>query len=400
MQKEKITNREMISWLILTLPILVLIGLSIQFMALDVDGVAVVKDDRSYFEYMADWWIVHGVNRFLGQGTFVALYQLPGILSLYTLAPLVALTSRLLVVIVAIRMMGGKVKDFAWLLGLIVVTPFWMDPALLFARAVNELISALIFYFVFRKHADQIGVLRILAFVVLQVIFYEALLIPVLALIWFVKREERRALYVAVTLFGVLYVAATKLGILSSSKFVTSVQSDGVVVKSDGVSTFMPYAGKLTQLVNSVQAITPTILLISLIIAGFMAYLITKLWSQMEFDDSNRDDVIEVSPRRWIELFLAITAPVLVNWVVSIIVGNHGRVYWMMLSYSWLLFILLSYFLRLHVRYKKASVTLISFIFFLSTILVLELHTDLSNQDIDGFSGKFFRGFTSHFGFH
>jgi len=369
-------------------------------MALDVDGVAVVKDDRSYLEYMADWWSVHGINRFLGQGTFVALYQLPGILSLYKLAPLVALTSRLLVVIVAIKIMGGKVKDFAWLLGLIVVTPFWMDPALLFARAVNELISALIFYFVFRKHADQIGVMRILVFVVLQVIFYEALLIPVLALIWFVKREERRALYVAVTLFGVLYVAATKLGILSSSKLVTSVQSDGVVVKSDGVSTYMPYAGKLTQLVNSVQAITPTILLISLIIAGFMAYLISKLWSQMEFDDPNRCEVIKVSPRRWIELFLAITAPVFVNWVVSLMVGNHGRVYWMMLSYSWLLFVLFSYSLRLHVRYKKASVTLISLIFFLSTILVLDLYTDLSNQDIDGFSGKFFRGFTSHFGFH
>jgi len=400
MLREKVENREQIGYVILSLPIIVLIGLSIQFMALDVDGVAVVEDDRSYLKYMADWWSVHGVNRFLGQGTFVALYQFPGILSLYTLAPLVALTSRLLVVIVAIRMMGGNVKDFAWLLGLIVVTPFWMDPALLFARAVNELISALIFYFVFRKHTDQIGVMRILVFAVLQVIFYEALLIPVLALIWFVKREERRAIYIAVTLFGVLYVAATKLGILASSKFVTSVQSYGVVIKSDGVSTYMPYAGKLTQLVNSAQAITPTILLISLIVAGVMGYLISKLWSQVEFKEQNPGEVIKVSPRRWIELFMAITAPVFVNSVISIVVGNHGRVYWMILSYSWLLFVLLSYSLKLHVRYKKASVTLISLIFFLSTILVMELHTDLSNQDIDGFSGKFFRGFTSHFGFH
>jgi hypothetical protein len=389
-----------IEYLVFSLPILVFIGSIIQFMALDIDSISVVNDDRSFLEVMADWWSVHGVNRFLGQGAFVALYQLPDILTQYTLAPLLALTSRLLVVIVAIRMMGGKVKDCAWLLGLILVTPFWMDPALLFARAVNELISALIFFFVFRKHADQIGVMRIFLFFVLQVLFYEALLIPVLALIWFVKHEERRVLYKASTLFGVLYFVATMLGILSSSKFVTSIQSEGVVIKSDGVSTYMPYAGKLTQLINSVQAITPTILLISLIVASVMGYLISKLWSQVDFKEQNPGEVIKISQRRWIELFLAITAPVFVNWVISLMVGNHGRVYWIMLSYSWLLFVLLSYSLGLHMRYKKASVILISFIFFFSTILVLDLHTDLSNQDINGFSGKFFRGFTSHFGFH
>lgn len=389
-----------IEYLVFSLPILVFIGSIIQFMALDIDGISVVKDDRSYLEVMADWWSVHGINRILGQGTFVALYQLPGILSVYTLAPLVALASRFFVVIVALRMMGGKVKDASWVLGLVLVTPFWMDPALLFARAVNELISALIFYFIFRKHGDQIGVMRILLFAVLQVLFYEALLIPVFAFIWFVRREERRALYIAVTLFGMLYVAASKLGILSSSKFISSIQSDGVVIKSDSVSTFMPYAGKLTQLVNSANAITPIIFIISLIVSGVMTYLISKLWSHAEYDLQKRSELINVSTRRWVEFFLAITAPVLVNWVVSLMVGNNGRVYWMMLSYSWLLFILLAYSLGLHMRYKKASIILISFIFFLSTILILELHTDLSNHDIHGFSGKFFRGFTSHFGFH
>jgi hypothetical protein len=215
-----------------------------------------------------------------------------------------------------------------------------------------------------------------------------------------VRREERRALYIAVTLFGVLYVAASKIGILSSSKFITSIQSDGVVIKSDGVSTFMPYAGKLTQLVNSAQTIAPIIIIISLIAAGVMAYLISKLWSHAEYDYQNRGELINVSTYRSVEFFLAISAPVLVNWIVSLIVGNNGRVYWMMLSYSWLLFILLAYSLGLHMRYKKASIILISLMFFLSTILVLELHTDLSNHDIHGFSGKFFRGFTSHFGFH
>jgi hypothetical protein len=174
MLKEKVEKPVQIGYVILCLPIMVLIGLSIQFMALDVDGLSVVKDDRHYVEVMTDWWSVHGINRILGQGTFVALYQFPGILSVYTLAPLVALASRFFVVIVALRMMGGKVKDASWVLGLVLVTPFWMDPALLFARAVNELISAMIFYLMFRKHGDQIGVMRILVFAVLQVLFYEA----------------------------------------------------------------------------------------------------------------------------------------------------------------------------------------------------------------------------------
>lgn len=400
MFRENLANKTLVGYLTLALPILILIGLSIQFMALDVDGISIVNDDRSYVVYMADWWNVYGVNRILGQGAFVALYQLPGILSIYQLAPLVAVVSRFLVVVAALNVMGRRASDSAYLVGVALVTPFWMDPALLFARSVNELMSALIFYVIFRRRIEKIGVVRILVFAALQVLFYEALLIPGLALIWFVRREERRSLYIAVTLFGGLYVAASKLGILTSSKFVTSVHQDGLVVKSDGVSTFVLYAGKLTQLLNSVQAVTPTIFLISIIAAGALAYLIRVLWRNAEFVGPNSSEEIEVSVRRWIELLIAIAAPIFVNWVVSIMVGNNGRVYWMMVSYSWLLFVLLSYSMGLHVLYRKSAIVLISFTFFLSAILVLELHADLSNHDIVGFSGKFFRGFTSHFGFY
>jgi hypothetical protein len=130
------------------------------------------------------------------------------------------------------------------------------------------------------------------------------------------------------------------------------------------------------------------------------SYLISAHWHNAEFADPNGGEGIEVSLRRWIELLFAIAAPVFVNWVVSLMVGNHGRVYWMMVSYSCLLFVLLSYSMELHIRYKKAAVVLIKFIFFLSPILVLELHADFSNHDIVGFSGKFSRAFTSHFAFY
>ena len=397
MLQQKNVDKELISWLTLILPILVFIGPCIQFMALDVDITAMLEDTRPYKEYIIDWWHVSGLSRMLGQGAFVALFKIPGIPSLYQLAPVLAVFSKLLFVLTALRIMGRDIGDSVWLLALALVAPFWMDPALLFARSIMELMSVLVFYALFKKTGDQIGVGRILAFCILQVLVYEACLIPGLALLWFVRSNDRKPLYAATIVFGILYIVATKVGWMASAKLATSTLQHGVVLKSGDASTFFPYTGKLAQLINTVQAATPIIILISVFISSLLVYFLTQLLTSV---NPRAGEGLKKTSFKWFEFVLACTSPVLVNWFVSQMVGNQGRVYWMMLSYSWLLLILLGYHWSLQISTKLVVVAFMAVVFFISAILVFELHVDLLNHDLVGFSGRFFRGFTSHFGFY
>lgn len=399
MNKIKLDIGKYINYLILALPFCVFIGSTIQFMVLEPDGIGYANYTRSFIEYMIYWWNTSGVNRILGEGTAFIIYQLPNILFLYKLAPILDLISRFLFVVTALRLMGRNTSDSIWLIGLALVTPFWLDPALLFVRSIYELMSALVFYLIFSKTAVKIGVGRIFSFAVLQVLFYESFLIPGLGLIWFIRRSERKSIYIGVGLFSLVYLLASKLGLLTSSKLIMSTQQNAVVVNYNGVTTSMPYAGKLTQLVNSVQAATPIIILISLILSVIIFYLVRRHLNSITIHDSNAYDNIKININRHAEFLLTLAAPVVLNWIVSVFVGTQGRVYWIIISYSWLLFILLSYYCYLHVNLKKYFTYFISITFFLSTILVLELYVDLYNRDIEGFSGRFFRGFTSHFGF-
>lgn len=385
--------------LIFALPFLVFTGPTVQFMVLEPDGIGYANDSRSFVEFIISWWNSSGINRILGEGTAHFIYQIPNILFIFKLAPIIDLISRLLIVVTALRLMGRNESDSLWLIGLALVTPFWLDPALLLVRSIYELMSALVFYFMFSKPAVKIGIGRIFSFAMFQVLFNEAFLIPGLGLIWFIRRLERKSLYIGVGLFSLVYLLVSKLGLLTSSKFIMSTQQNALVVNYNGVSTSVPYAGKLTQLVNSVQAATPIIILISLILSVILFYLVRRHLNAITLHASNAYDNVEINITRHIEFILTLAAPVFLNWVVSVFVGTQGRVYWIILSYSWLLFILLSYYCSLHIYLKKYFTYFISFIFFLSTILVLELHTDLYNRDIEGFSGGFFRGFTSHFGF-
>ena len=390
---KKITN-----FLLFMLPILIFIGFSIQFMALDVDGTALVEDQRLYSEYMSDWWSLYGLNRILGQGAVFALYKLPGILTVYKFAPMLALLSRFLFILAALSIMRCNARDYFWLIGLGLVTPFWLDPALLFNRAVYELMSVLVFFFIFRKAQDNIGVGRVFAFAVCQVLFYEAALIPGLALIWFVRRRERKSLYVASGLFAVLYISIIRLGLLTNPKLLSPSNPDVVTIVSNGVPHFMPLVGKFTQFINSMQAATPLIVFIALVASSILAYLVTVYLQAANLNAPADVSKHKITVTQWMEFLLAFSAPVGVNWIVSYAIGNHGRVYWMMLSYSWLLFVLQCYYWSLHTYMEKTFIYLISACFLISTVLVIELHIDLVNHDMVGFSGRFFRGFTSHFG--
>ncbi len=81
------------------------------------------------------------------------------------------------------------------------------------------------------------------------------------------------------------------------------------------------------------------------------------------------------------------SAPVLVNYVISQMVGNQGWVYWMMVINSWMLLVLFAYHWGA-VLDAALFIDAVSAMFLLSASLILALRVDLSSHDFAGFPGN------------
>lgn len=368
----------------------------IQYMALDIDSRSIVEIDQSYLEYMKDWIQTYGVNRIIGQGLFLAFYKIDGVLAIFQFAFVLTLLARYLFIITALKIMHRDQRDSLFLLSLSLVAPFWLDSALLFARSLNELLSAIFFFlFFYVGSKNNISGVRVAIFCLFQSLVYEVCLIPAIALIWYCRKDKRMQIVYGVGAFILIYITLIKLHLLNNPKLASSSNQVTTDISIDSANGIVAYATKSDQIFNTINDLNASIGLIAFC-ATVIFYTILKFilrnWKSQP-----------ISNRISIKMLFAgafCLAPIYVNLAISFVVGNQGRIYWMVIGYSWLLLVLFFYFENL-IQYSIRSIQIfLAIIFLFSSILVMELRFDLQKNDTIYFSKKLFRGFTSHFGYY
>lgn len=368
----------------------------VEFVRPDIDGKIITESKLNFSDYIKVWIDGHGLNRTLGEAIFYLVYQIPGFTSFYKWSALLSIFSRYVFIVIAARILGIKKCNHLSILTLSLITPFWLDSGLLLARSVNELISVLVVWFVFHsKSQSEVDLKRIFIFCVLQVLTYEAFLIPMILVIWFGRKEQGKNVIFAFIGFIVLYFFCLKVGLLINPKMAAAVRPAdmGIVVGGNEILT-VKYASKSEQFQNTLRSMTWGIAMAAAL-PSLMFLFFCRIWlKDLGWPKGLRSDVFKI-----LKYTIFAAMPVLANLLVSIYNGSQGRVYWVMLSYWWMLLILLCVKDGVFQNFGLWATTF-SLILFASICIVIDLRIDLLQSHFSDLSGKFFRGFTSHFGLY
>ena len=371
--------------------IFLVVSLCIIGLALPVFPYLLLDTDSSYFithdfnEVVNHSYQRWGIYRIAGFFLVKCVYSIPFIEKLWLpIEILSAFAAKFIFVLAAIRILKLDTRFLPLLFAAAVGQIFWTGTALMLARSLNDLLAAVVgAAFLYFASSDQCrGVwmgLLVVAYGLMCLVTYESYCFYSVAIILATRPSQWKSIMVGGIIASVcIFFLQIEGTFLHSPKLIASYSAQAFV----GTRAVDGYLmNKVDQMAVTVAAVTIQSVTLSLFAANAMFFVLMRSFSIAKPDQSAKNQKNGLLGA--VILIVGCVAPLALAVATLPSIGPNGsRINWILISGSlWLFIFALVFVAQYKPRVIFGLVTIVSFIFGISVLLMLQLSKAIDEGD-------------------